>query len=57
MIVAMLTARMDDVGGVLDLIGLEEFTYLTVLAMLLVLGPGRIAIDHVLARRLWSERV
>jgi putative oxidoreductase len=52
MFVAILTARLGDVEGVLDLIALEEFTYLVVLAMLLILGPGRVSGDRWLERRL-----
>lgn len=56
MVVAMLTARAADVSDVLDLVRLEEFTYLMVLAMLFVLGPARISVDHLLSRRLRGER-
>jgi putative oxidoreductase len=52
MVVAIITARRDDIGGVLDLVGLEEFTYLVLLAMLLILGPGRASLDRVLERKL-----
>jgi putative oxidoreductase len=50
MAVAIFTARADDVSGLFDLIGLEEFTYLSVLMMLVILGPGRASLDHLLAR-------
>jgi putative oxidoreductase len=52
MVVAIITARSDDVAGLFDLVGLEEFTYLVLLAMLLILGPGRIAIDRWLSARI-----
>ena len=51
MVVAIITARADDVGGLIDLVSLEEFTYLTGLVMLVISGPGRVAIDDLLARR------
>lgn len=52
MVVAIITARSDDVAGLVDLVGLEEFTYLVLLAMLLILGPGRVAIDRWLSARI-----
>lgn len=55
MVVAIITARADDVSGVFDLVALEELTYLAVLVMLVFSGPGRLAIDHVLARRFLRE--
>lgn len=54
MVVAIITARRDDVSGLFDLVGLEELTYLVVLTMLLILGPGRVAVDRWLARRIAS---
>lgn len=51
MIVAILTAKRGDIHGFFDLVAFEEFTYLLVLTMIAVLGPGSIAIDHVLARK------
>jgi len=52
MVVAILTAKLEDIHGIFDLVGADEFTYLVVLIMLVVLGPGRLSIDHVIARRL-----
>ena len=55
MIVAILTAKRADLHGLFDLVGFDEFTYLCVLLMIGVLGPGAASLDHVLARRLgWS---
>lgn len=56
MVVAIITARSDDVAGLFDLVGLEEFTYLALLAMLLILGPGRVAIDSWLTSRIEKMR-
>jgi putative oxidoreductase len=52
MIIAILTAKLADIHGLFDLVGADEFTYLVVLVMLAILGPGRVAIDHVIAKRL-----
>jgi putative oxidoreductase len=56
MIVAILTAKLPDLHNVFDLVGFDEFTYLCVLVMIAIIGPGSVAIDHVLARRFgWAR--
>ena len=40
MIVAILTAKRPDIHGLFDLVGFDEFTYLFVLVMIAILGPG-----------------
>ncbi|MDP9149474.1 MAG: DoxX family protein [Myxococcota bacterium] len=52
MIVAILTAKRSELHGLFDLVGFEEFTYLCVLAMIAVLGPGALAVDRFLP---WLE--
>jgi len=55
MIVAIITAKWPDIHGLFDLVACDEFTYLVVLAMVAILGPGPIALDFLLVRRLgWS---
>lgn len=57
MIVAILTAKRPDLHGLFDLVGFDEFTYLVVLVMIAILGPGAVSVDALLVRRLgWSER-
>lgn len=56
MTVALLTAKRDDIHGLFDLVGQDELTYLVVLVMIAILGPGRIAIDHVIRARLDAPR-
>jgi putative oxidoreductase len=51
MIVAILTAKRGDIHGFFDLIAFEETTYLLVLVMIAILGPGSISIDHLLAKK------
>jgi putative oxidoreductase len=55
MVVAIATARMSDIHGFLDLVGVEEFTYLCVLGMLTIIGPGCVSIDHWLVKRWWPN--
>ncbi|HEX3596491.1 MAG TPA: DoxX family protein [Polyangiaceae bacterium] len=52
MIIAILTAKLHDIHGIFDLVGADEFTYLVVLVMIAVLGPGSLAVDHFIARSL-----
>ncbi len=66
MIVAILTAKKDDFaktaadGGGLKylftLFAFDEFTYLVLLVMIAILGPGRYAVDAILAKRLEGDR-
>ena|SRR5579862_9382671 len=56
MVVAILTAKVGDLHGLFDLVGFDEFTYLVVLMMIVVLGPGRVSLDAILCRKLgWAE--
>lgn len=52
MIVAILTAKRADLHGLFDLVGFEEFTYLVVLVMIAILGPGDWAVDRILAKKM-----
>ena len=49
MIVAILTAKLPDLHGVLDLVTTEEFLYLMVLTAIGILGPGKASIDRFIA--------
>ncbi len=58
MIVALLTAKLSGIHGLFDLVGADEFTYLCLLIMLALIGPGKVSLDQVLVRRLnWSTGV
>jgi putative oxidoreductase len=52
MAVAILTAKLGDLHNVFDLVGFDEFTYLVVLVMIVLLGPGAVALDHLLIARM-----
>lgn len=51
MTVAILTARLSDVDGVLGFLSLDEFTYLAVLVWLAVAGAGAVSLDAWIGRR------
>ena len=52
MIVAILTAKLDKLHGLFDLVGFDEFTYLIVLVVIAILGPGLLSIDHLIVNGL-----
>jgi len=51
MVVAILTAKLKDIHGIFDLVGADEFTYLCVLVMLLIIGPGMLSVDSIFVSR------
>jgi putative oxidoreductase len=52
MIVAILTAKLSELHNVFDLVGFEEFTYLVLLVMIAIVGPGPVSLDHFVVRSL-----
>jgi len=52
MVIAILTAKLGDLHNVFDLVGFDEFTYLVVLIMIVLIGPGSVALDAVVFARL-----
>ena len=52
MVVAIITAKRADIHGFTDFIGLEEWVYLVMLGWIILNGPGRIAIDALLAKKM-----
>jgi putative oxidoreductase len=45
MLVAIVTAKKDEVHGVSDLVGLVEWTYIALLVVIAVYGPGAASLD------------
>jgi putative oxidoreductase len=56
MVVALLTAKGGEIHGLYDLVGADEFTYLTVLVMIALIGPGPVAIDRFVAAGIAGPR-
>ena len=54
MIVAIMTAQRENVGGLGDLFGLVEYLYIVMLITLGVTGAGPLSLDHLLAR--WAAQ-
>jgi putative oxidoreductase len=48
MIVAIITAKSDNLHGISDLLGFEEWTYIVLAVWILVAGPGPLSLDRVL---------
>jgi putative oxidoreductase len=53
-VIAIPTARLADIHGVADFLGLEELTYALLLFWIVIAGPGRVSLDQVVVR--WMER-
>ena len=51
MIVALKTALAEDICGFSDLVGISEYLYLVLMVWLAVAGPGKVALDHLIAKR------
>jgi putative oxidoreductase len=56
MLVAILTAKRDELSGWTDLFGLLEWSYVVLLGWLVIVGAGPISIDAWIARRLHRRR-
>lgn len=56
MIVAILTAKKSDIGGLGDLLGFDEFVYIVIFIWLLVDGAGKVSLDYALSKLRDSER-
>lgn len=52
MVVAIITAKRDDIDGLSTLLGFEEFSYLVMFLWLALAGPGKASIDWLLGRKL-----
>jgi len=55
MVVAIATARKDDLSSIPDLFGFIEYLYIVLLVWLGVAGPGPLSLDRLLARRLFAS--
>jgi putative oxidoreductase len=55
MIVALITAKAEDISGLGDLVGTIEFTYIALLAWLTLAGAGAASLDRAIARRSSAE--
>ena len=51
MIVAVVSAKLDQVDSLETLLGFEEVAYMALFGWLAVSGPGAISLDHLLLRR------
>ena len=50
MLVALATAKRGEIHGITDLFGQVEFTYVCMLFVILVIGPGAASLDVAVAR-------
>jgi putative oxidoreductase len=52
MVVAIITAKREEIQGVLSIIGFEEFSYLVMFVTIVLIGAGPFSLDALIARRL-----
>jgi putative oxidoreductase len=50
MVVAIVTAKRDELHGLTDLVGLVEWTYIAILGVVAILGPGAASLDALISR-------
>lgn len=55
MLIAIITAKLDDIGGIADVAATDEVTYGLVLLTLAVFGPGKLALDRLIEAALASR--
>jgi putative oxidoreductase len=56
MIVAILTAKKNDIHGVADLLGTDEFAYLVFFLVVALVGPGKLSLDTIVAHFLEPKK-
>lgn len=55
MVVAIITARKDELHGITDLVGFVEWTYIAIFGVIAVFGPGVVSLDTFVARALVNK--
>lgn len=56
MVVALITAKRDEIGGPGDLFGLSEFLYIVLFLVLIVRGSGVLSLDAFVARQIQMQQ-
>ncbi len=56
MVVAMLTAKASEVETWTDVLGFIEWHYLAFFAVIALMGPGKLSLDHLLVKRLLGKK-
>jgi putative oxidoreductase len=56
MVIAIITAKLPDAKGAMDVLGFEEMSYLVMFLWLALAGPGKASADHFVWRAMHKER-
>ncbi|MBL8955005.1 MAG: DoxX family protein [Myxococcaceae bacterium] len=56
MVVAMVTAKASEVEAWHDVLGFIEWHYLAFFAVVALMGPGKLSLDHLLTKKLLEKR-
>lgn len=51
MVVAIITAKKDEIESLTDVLGFIEWHYLVFFVVLVLMGPGRLSLDHLLVKK------
>jgi putative oxidoreductase len=54
--VAMLTAKAAEVESLIDVLGFIEWHYLVFFAVVALMGPGQLSLDHLMSKKLLAPR-
>lgn len=57
MVVALRTAKAEDIASLSDLFATSEFLYIVPLVWLVIQGPGRLSLDYFIARKTGQKRL
>jgi putative oxidoreductase len=52
MVVAIITAKREEIDGVLSILGFEEWSYMMMFVTIVLIGAGPLSLDALIARRL-----
>ena len=56
MVVAMVTAKASEVEAATDVLGFIEWHYLVFFAVIALCGPGKLSVDHFIAKKMFAPR-
>ena len=56
MVVAMVTAKASEVEAATDVLGFIEWHYLVFFAVIVLCGPGKLSVDHLLRKKLFEKK-
>jgi putative oxidoreductase len=56
MVVAIITAKWKEVESLTDVLGFIEWHYLVFFAVIVLMGPGKLSLDHLLVKKVLDKK-